>query len=89
MGRGEEAEKGEFKIFALEFFVPNLCLYEHSTESSVWGEAGGLMPEILHLCHRKQLVEPRTELQAAHSMILVGPTQNILSVCVCEQGRRL
>lgn len=40
MGRGEEAEKGEFKISALEFFVPNLPLYEQTTESSAWGEAG-------------------------------------------------
>jgi len=26
VGRGEEAEKGEIKIFVLQFFVPNLSL---------------------------------------------------------------
>lgn len=46
------------------------------------------MPEILRLCQRKQLEEPRAELQAARSMILVGPTQNIpcVSVCVSRAG---
>lgn len=76
VGRGEEAEKGEFKIFALEVFFANFSMYEQTTELSAWGEAEGLMPE--NSAFVPEEAARGAQNRAPHSMILVDPTQNIL-----------
>lgn len=42
MGRGEEAEKGEFRTFARGFFVVDCSLCEQTAESSARGDTGGV-----------------------------------------------
>lgn len=72
VGRGEEAEKGNSKIFVLKFFVPNLSLSWTDTIIICVGRIGGLMtPEIPHLYQRKppcraQKRDPAFTLLSAH-----------------------